>query len=282
MKKITYSFLFIGQVLLTQFAFGQDSTIQYKTTEAFVQTHTETSTNTSAIVKRNSVFDDTYYRFKPAQLIIPGAFIAYGSLSLFVGPLKTLNHSTASEVREDRDKKLTLDNYAQFAPVAMVYGANLFGLKGKHNFKDRTIILGTSAIITTALVESTKHIVKEERPDKSDQYSFPSGHTATAFATAQFQFMEYKDENIWYALAGYPFAVFTGIYRVVNNKHYVGDVVAGAGVGMLSTQAAYWLFPTVNRTVNKIFSKKKTPSTSVMISPFYQNKSFGLGLVKTF
>lgn len=281
MKKITYSFLVLLQLLFAQLAIGQDSA-QFKKTDSLFQTDNDSakkqSIDRSEIVKLDHCFGDNYYRFKPKQLIIPAAFIAYGSLSLFVGPLKRLNHSTANEVQEDHDRKLRLDNYAPFVPVALVYGANWLGLKGKHNFKERTIILGTAAIITAGLVEPIKYMVKEERPDKSDFYSFPSGHTAAAFATAQFQFMEYKDENIWFALAGYPFAVFTGVYRIINNKHYLGDVVAGAGFGMLSTQAAYWLFP----TVNKLFSKKKDRSSNVMISPIYQNGAFGLGLVKVF
>ncbi|PZP48884.1 MAG: PA-phosphatase [Pseudopedobacter saltans] len=219
---------------------------------------------------------DKDYRFSVKKLIIPSVFIAYGTLSMTVGPLKTLNHSTANEVNEDHPKKTSLDNYTQYAPIAMVYGANWLGLKGKHNFKERTLLLATTGLITLALVEPTKHFVKEERPDGSNSYSFPSGHSATAFATATFQYMEYKDENKWFALAGYPLAVFTGVYRVINNKHYIGDVAAGAGIGILSAQMAYWLFP----TVNKLFSKKKT--SNVMVSPFYQNGTIGLGLVKVF
>lgn len=275
MKKITYSIVVVVQLLLVQYAVGQDTIVRCKDVDSFQYRNTELQLNNKITFTGNA---HNYYHFNPKQLIIPGALITYGSLSLFVSSLKTLNHSTANEVQEDHDKTTTLDNYTRFVPIAMVYGATWLGLKGKHNFKDRTLLLATSAIITTGIVESAKHIIKEERPDKSDHYSFPSGHAATAFAAAQFQLMEYKDENIWYALAGYPFAIFTGVYRVINNKHYIGDVAAGAGMGMLSTQVAYWLFP----TVNKLLHKKKDKSSNVMVTPMYQNGNFGLSFVKVF
>jgi membrane-associated phospholipid phosphatase len=68
----------------------------------------------------------------------------------------------------------------------MVYGYNLAGIKGKHNFKERTIIYGTSQLLSAAFVMPLKYLVKEERPDGSNSLSFPSGHTATAFSSAQF------------------------------------------------------------------------------------------------
>ena len=77
--------------------------------------------------------------------------------------------------------------------MAAVYGLNLAGLKGYHNLKDRTIILVTSYLIMSITVESLKRAIKEERPDRSNNQSFPSGHTATAFMGAEFLWREYKD-----------------------------------------------------------------------------------------
>lgn len=136
-----------------------------------------------------------------------------------------------------------MDNYTQYAPAALVYGLNLFGVKGKHNFRDRSIIYATSQLISAAIVLPMKYTIKERRPDGSDNLSFPSGHTATAFSSAQFMFREYHDENLWLSLSGYPLAIFIVVYRNLNNKHWVGDVMAGAGIGMLSTELAYWLYP---------------------------------------
>ncbi|MFY7816176.1 MAG: phosphatase PAP2 family protein [Chryseobacterium taeanense] len=211
------------------------------------------------------------------SLIIPAALIGYGVASLSVNGLKQLNFSTRDEINEHKPDHIRLDNYTQFAPAVLVYGLNAVGVQGKHNFKDRSIIYGTSMLITSAITIPLKHIVKEERPDGSNHLSFPSGHTAIAFASAQFMFREYKDTNFWLGVSGYSLAVFTGVYRMLNDKHWVGDVVAGAGFGILSTELAYWLYPKIN---NLLGGKNK--NTATMVMPFYQNKSMGIGLVKTF
>ncbi|AZA56365.1 phosphatase PAP2 family protein [Chryseobacterium shandongense] len=211
------------------------------------------------------------------KLIIPTALIGYGVASLSVNGLKQLNFSTRDEINEHKPDHIRLDNYLQFAPAALVYGLNAFGVEGKHNFRDRTIIYGTSVLITSAFVMPMKHIVKEERPDQSNKLSFPSGHTALAFASAQFMYREYKDTNFLLSISGYSFAVFTGVYRMLNDKHWFGDVVGGAGFGILSTELAYWLYPKINKLLG---GKNKNSATMVM--PFYQNKSVGIGFVKNF
>ena len=226
--------------------------------------------------KMDQSFDHAY-QFKYKKLIVPSVFIGYGILSLTSDDLKQLNRSTQYEIGEHQPDKIKLDNYTQYVPAILVYGLNAIGLKGKHNLKDRSIILGTSLLISSAVVLPAKHLVKEERPDGSNALSFPSGHTTFAFATAQFMFREYQDENIWLSLTGYPIAVFTGVYRILNDKHWVGDVVAGAGIGILSTEVAYWLFP----KVSQLFSINHTEN-SALVYPFYQSKTMGLGLSLNF
>ncbi|MGE6219993.1 phosphatase PAP2 family protein [Nubsella zeaxanthinifaciens] len=217
------------------------------------------------------------YKLDYRHLIAPTIFIGYGIVSLESDGLKQLNFSTRDELVEHQPKHITLDNYTQYAPAAMVYGLNAVGIKGKHNFRDRTIIYATSQLISAAFVLPLKHILKEERPDGSNNLSFPSGHTATAFSSAQFMFREYKDTNFWLSISGYSLAVFTGVYRTVNDKHWVSDVVAGAGFGILSTELAYWLFPKINGLLTG-----KEKRTATMVMPYYQNKGFGIGLVQNF
>ncbi|WP_233164658.1 phosphatase PAP2 family protein [Pedobacter sp. ASV28] len=217
------------------------------------------------------------HQFSTKKLIIPSVLISYGFLSLISEPLKELNGSTRYEINEHQPDKIVLDNYTQYAPAIAVYGLNLFGLKGRHNFRDRTLIYATSQVIVTAIVLPLKHIIKEERPDGSNRLSFPSGHTSTAFSSAQFLFREYQQQNFLLSLCGYPIAIFTGVYRTLNDKHWVGDVVAGAGIGILSTEAAYWLFPKINGWVQG----KKDPNASI-VYPYYQSGAIGLGLMKRF
>lgn len=230
-------------------------------------------TKQDSIVELNTETD--YLNYK--RLIVPAALIGYGVASLSVKGIKQLNFSTRDEINEHKPDHIRLDNYTQFAPAALVYGLNAFGVEGKHNFRDRSIIYGTSMLITSAFVVPLKHMVKEERPDQSNNLSFPSGHTAIAFASAQFMFREYKDTNFWLGISGYSLAVFTGVYRMLNDKHWVGDVVGGAGFGILSTELAYWLYPKINHLIGG-----KNQNSATMVMPFYQNKSVGIGFVKTF
>ncbi len=221
--------------------------------------------------------ESTATKLNYKNLIAPSVFIGFGIISLENDALKQLNFSTKDEINEHRLNHTPLDNYSQYMPAVLVYGLNATGIEGKHNFKDRTIIYATSQLISAAFVLPLKHITKEERPYGSNNLSFPSGHTSTAFSSAQFMFREYKDTNFWLSISGYSFAVFTGVYRTINNKHWVGDVVAGAGFGMLSTELAYWLLP----KITNLLSDKESKSSAV-IMPFLQNNGFGIGLVLRF
>ncbi|WP_415327267.1 phosphatase PAP2 family protein [Chryseobacterium sp. MMS23-Vi53] len=231
--------------------------------------------DSTSIIKNYS--EDKTHQLSYKKLIIPAALISYGVASLAIDDLKQLNASTQYEISEHKPDHIRLDNYTQFAPAVLVYGLNAFGVEGKHNFRDRSIIYGTSMLITSAITIPLKHAVKEERPDQSNTLSFPSGHTAIAFASAQFMFREYKDTNFLLSISGYSLAVFTGVYRMLNNKHWFGDVIGGAGFGILSTELAYWLYPKIN---NLLGGKKE--KSQVMIMPYYQKGNAGIGFVKNF
>ena len=213
------------------------------------------------------------YTLRYQRLIVPAVLIGYGVIGLKNEGLKELNRSTRDEILEDRPGRTTWDNYTQYAPALMVYGFNAAGLEGWHRFKERTLIYATSQLISTAFVVPLKRFTHVERPDGSNFESFPSGHTATAFSSAHFLFREYKDSNIWLSLSGYPLAIFTGVYRTINNKHWVSDVVAGAGFGILSTEMAYWLYPKMRNLV-----AKRPDKTATVWMPTYQN---GMGIALT-
>ena len=234
------------------------------------------SLNAQEIVKKDSIFIDKKenLKFKYKQLIIPTALIGYGVIGLESDDLKDLNLGIRNEVTDDIDGKITIDDYSQYAPALSVYALNLCGIKGKNNLRDRTIILGTSYLLMSATVLSLKSLTKVERPDGTAN-SFPSGHTATAFAGAEFLWQEYKDVSVWYGISGYIVATGTGFFRIYNNKHWLTDVAAGAGIGILTTKVAYWIFPYVDK---RIFKSKKNIDTG-MIAPFYNGKQMGLGMI---
>ena len=155
------------------------------------------SLHAQEIVKKDSLSIDKKenLKFKYKQLIIPTALIGYGVIGLESDDLKDFNLGIRNEVTDDIDGKITIDDYSQYAPALSVYALNLCGIKGKNNLRDRTIILGTSFLLLSATVLSLKSLTKVERPDGTAN-SFPSGHTATAFAGAEFLWQEYKDAAV--------------------------------------------------------------------------------------
>lgn len=211
------------------------------------------------------------FRIGYKQLIVPSVLIGYGIIGLESDQLKDFNAGIREEVVEDIDRKFTIDDVSQFAPAATVYALNAAGIEGLHGFRDRTVILATSYLIVAGTTVATKSISNVERPDGTSRNSFPSGHTATAFAGAEFLWQEYKDQSVWYGVAGYAVAAGTGVFRILNNRHWLTDVAAGAGIGILSTKVAYWVNPYLT---TKIFGSHE--NRTALLVPFYNGREAGL------
>lgn len=178
------------------------------------------------------------------NITISGIGVGYGVLALYNHSLVTLNRSTRNEIKEDHPYFSThIDNYLQFSPAVALIGLNLLDIKGKNTIINETYTYGISSFLLLGIVQGTKHFVKEQRPDGSAFNSFPSGHTATAFAAAELLRTEYWDRSPWIGIAGYAAATSVGILRVYNNRHWASDVLAGAAIGFLSTRVAYAVTP---------------------------------------
>jgi hypothetical protein len=216
-------------------------------------------------------------RLNIKPFLLPAGLIAYGAFTFKYDQLQTVDYRVKEEVYdESQHKKLPIDDYLQYAPAAAVYGLNLAGIKGRHNFVDRTIIYAMSDIVLRVVVSSGKSLTKKLRPDGSNYLSFPSGHTAHAFASAEFLRQEYKDVSPWYGYAGYAVAMATGYLRMYNNRHWFSDVAAGAGIGIASTKIAYWLYPRIQRV---IFPKTRDKN---LILPSYNDGNLSLNFVHRF
>lgn len=239
---------------------------------------TAQSVDASIPVDSLVVKNKTQIQFKAKQLIIPAVLIGYGIIGIGNDQLESFNDQIKEEVKENIDKKFSIDDFSQYLPVASVYGLSAIGVKGKNNLRDKTVIVATSYLIMGIAVNSLKRTLKVERPDGSGFNSFPSGHTATAFMGAELVYQEYKDVSIWYGISGYLVATGTGAFRLYNNRHWLTDVVAGAGIGILSAKAAYWLYPSINR----LLVSKKTTNKKTAFIPYYDGKQVGFGLVSTF
>ena len=234
-------------------------------------------TTNDSIITTLPVQELPQLKFSTKQLIIPVVLMTYGVVAIESDYLKLINVELRDELKESIDEKITIDDFSQYAPMASVYLLNNIGIKGKNNLKDRSIIMATSYALMAGSTLGIKSWTKIERPDGSSNNSFPSGHTATAFAGAEFLWQEYKDVNIWYGISGYAVAAGTGFFRIYNGRHWLSDVAMGAGIGILSTKAAYWMYPYLKK---HLFSKER--NTTSMIAPFYNGKQTGVGFVMQF
>ncbi|MBL6447778.1 phosphatase PAP2 family protein [Fulvivirga sp. 29W222] len=173
--------------------------------------------------------------------------------------------------------RTNIEDKFRYAPVAMVYGLNLVGIKGENNFGERTIILSKAILLQHAITTVMKRGFHMARPGGGG-YSFPSAHTARAFATATFMHYEYKEVSPWYSVAGYSFAVATGALRVVNNHHWLPDVLVGAGIGILSTKLVYLTHKHKLTKWLDRWGEKKEKESKLTLLPSYTGEGPGVYL----
>ncbi len=156
-----------------------------------------------------------------------------------------------SEIQDKIHFRTHADDYLQFGPMIGWAGLSLAGVKGRSLPLDRAGIALVAHGITTILVLSLKKMTHELRPDGSDSYSFPSGHTALAFTGAGLLDREFGGVSPWIPIGGYAMATTTGVFRMVNDKHWVSDVLVGAGIGLLSAEVAYHVYPWLKRKLGR-------------------------------
>lgn len=173
--------------------------------------------------------------------------------------------------------KTRIDDYTQYFGPAMTLGLKIGGVEGR---SDWGRLLASSAMsygIMAILVNSIKYTSKEMRPDGSSANSWPSGHTATSFAGATILHKEYGlTRSPWYSIAGYGVATATGVMRVLNNRHWVSDVLSGAGIGILSTELAYALSDILFKGKG-LLRNDLNSDANIVTNPSFFSVSMGVG-----
>jgi len=171
--------------------------------------------------------------------------------------------------------KTGIDDYTQFFGPAMVVGLKLGGYEGRSDWPRLLASAGMSYAIMAGFVNGIKYTAKEMRPDGSTANSWPSGHTATAFVGASLLHKEYGlTRSPWWSVAGYGVATATGVMRVLNNRHWISDVMSGAGIGIMSTELGYAL-------CDLMFKQRGLLRNDLIIdddNPSFFSISMGLGL----
>lgn len=148
---------------------------------------------------------------------------------------------------------LHFDNYIQFLPFLTLHILDWSGVPSRHSgWSLARRSLGAIAA-STAVVQTFKLFIDEQRPDRSSLTSFPSGHTAFSFAGAEMLRLEYGQVSPAIPVAGYAVAALTGFMRIYNDRHWFGDVLSGMALGIVCADLSYWL----NDLLDPLFSPNK-------------------------
>lgn len=156
---------------------------------------------------------------------------------------------------------------------------------GKDSYK-HIFLFYKSMMYTHTFTELFKNLVDRPRPDRSDTRSFFSGHSSATFSAATFLYREIDDVlDVWHITAHddflrtslktisfsalYGWAGYVGYSRMMDNKHYLSDVLLGAAAGILMSNLIYNYY--LDETESRIFDSigvgiiNETPALSIRI-----------------
>ncbi|MFB6318990.1 phosphatase PAP2 family protein [Saccharicrinis sp. FJH54] len=203
--------------------------------------------------------DSTAVRPILKTTILPASLIGAGIIingSPFERNLQTNLRDAVGNTYEFR-----IDDYMQYVPVAELYLADAIGIKAKNHWFDQTKYLLISNIITASITHGLKRLTLKTRPTGA-RFSFPSGHTTFAFTNATVLYHEFRNTSPLLAYSGFAFSTATASFRMINNKHWLSDVMVGAGIGLLVTHLVYYFEPLKN------FNPFKTDMKLTLIPQF--------------
>lgn len=177
-----------------------------------------------------------------AQLKLRAAHVYYGVVTGFYGLTIKHDHGGAPSSADYRSAFCCkADNVLQFAPLATSYALKLAGVESRNSWKKMIVSNALAIGLSRGAAMAIKNGVDSPRPNGEDNNSFPSGHTVMAFTSATILSNEYAWNKPWIGVGGYACATLTALMRRTNDKHWYRDLSMGAGIGILSTEIAYFV-----------------------------------------
>jgi membrane-associated phospholipid phosphatase len=150
------------------------------------------------------------------------------------------------------------------AMVPLVGAMFVAGRFAEGRFRSATYDFAQAMIVNGAYTSILKYSVQRTRPDGSNNLSFPSGHTSTAFSLAAVANHHYG----WkIGVPAYVLASGIGLSRIEKDKHYLSDVLAGATLGII-----------VGRTVGRLDGEQPAKKRQISVGPATDPRGQGVGL----
>lgn len=169
---------------------------------------------------------------------VPTVLIGYG-----VSTINSHGFYSSYQARDDIQRAFpnfhsTIDDYLPYAP----YLALGVGLLPGHHLRDDALnlalVVAKSEVLAIGLTNGLKVLTNIDGPGGKPQ-RFPSSHATQAFLAATIVDVELRGQSHWYGVGAYAAATSVAVLRMLNNKHWESDVVAGAGFGILAAHLGY-------------------------------------------
>lgn len=190
--------------------------------------------------------------FTPAGIVIPGTFLLYGCLKPAITGIQRIDDDILASVKRNYpDFHTKADDYLMWAPSASIYLMDALHVKTTHSFTEHLILDAGSIAIAGGVGFVMRKISKNIEVYNTHNTKFPSGHTTNAFRGAEIFHQELKGINPVLSYSGYLVATTVGVLRIYNKEHVLSEVLAGAGLGILSTKLTYWIFDSVKAKKKK-------------------------------
>lgn len=208
------------------------------------------------------------YRFNAKDMILPASLITIGAVGTAIDGMGDFHLFS----RSDSPKDLKIDDYLEWGMLGWVFVGDLL-TKEKHNWVDQLLIITLAEGLNAGMVQGLKRVADIERPD-GGPHSFPSGHTANAFLGAHVAYKEFKDSSPVMAYSGYAIATFVAGARIYQNRHWLTDVIAGAGFGILSVELSYLIyFPIRDAIARKVNARA---ARNMVFAPMMNGRGGGI------
>lgn len=233
-----------------------------------------------------------------------GAFAAVTTGAVLFAD-KPVNKFAVEQIRTNRSvvsASTYVTNFGGLYETYTLVALGAYGVLFKKDKEKTTTLLATQAYLTGAAIETVlKYLTSRQRPsyydavtgqnshvfhgpfyhflkkDNSSFESFPSGHTTVAFAAATVFAMEYRQYRV-VPIVAYSAATAIGLSRIVQNQHWISDVLVGAALGFLTGRQVVNNYHRYSKLQLEKAKKKNTLSFNLD----YFNGTLMPGIIYTF